>query len=972
MLSRGLLVSLVLSALAFTARAQYSEPVLVFLGDPGRPASGNVMATSSALGDDLFLAPVVAVPKLSDNGVFPWVIIEVPGGEPIMLPLTNFVGDLLPGHGSSGDLNGDGSDDFVTANGAGSVSLYTGVTGPDLTGPINTDIPGSQGPFRIVTLDLDASPRDDLAVGDHAGVRLLLNLGNGQFQDKTPGQVALPMDTLRDIATGNVNGDGMDDLVLVSGSGTSGLVQVFRQGGTSASGFTQVHSFSPGMAVASAKLVDFDGNGFDDLILALHEFTTAPPYRGYLNIYLNPGDGVFPPVANFSMQRQSTTGVLPTFGAAGDMDEDGDIDMVYSENDSIAYPPGTFAQYNPPVVLVWCKNFYGQGTPSVIFETRATRYVGKAVDPIIVDFPTDPGAAPGLTESSLAAADGDLDMALTWRSDQAAGTSSPDEDDPATYLGAWINGPAPFPVDPKPVQFATGLRPGDGDSGEVGDIVGGGSVEPGPGDSVSNGPDVVVPNLLSNSITVALGDGEGTFPMVFDIDDIATTAPPGYAGGPRTCLLDDLTGDGFDDCVTYSEFRISGDWASQLTQLVSDGTGELLKVQEIALDHAGEASLGDIDDDGFVDAVVTRRRGALAPHDIEIHFGDGSGELDLSASPVQVMLRNGAKLTGGIDIGDVDIDGDLDVASTYSKPAKFQQPGGGQPGGPGDGPLTQAGVVLFRNDWPSASTLVPIFTLFVTAGGTPDVESVVLGQVGGSAWPDVSVGHRTGAMWHGRGLGTGSFTPTAIDSESATVGGGSLALADIDDNGLLDIVSHKGELAKQAVVQVHKSDGSADFQVREIGGWCPADIDGGTRPVLADLNMNGQVDLCIAHPNDSVTVLLNDGFGLTESAGDPGPGAPGLRVGGLPFPGGTLRLRVAAAAGAMGAVIAGPPPAPGAPLSAGTLLVLLPFRADAAGEAELWLQLPADFEPALEALAVQVLVPGAGASSVLTLPLARS
>jgi len=249
---------------------------------------------------------------------------------------------------------------------------------------------------------------------------------------------------------------------------------------------------------------------------------------------------------------------------------------------------------------------------------------------------------------------------------------------------------------------------------------------------------------------------------------------------------------------------------------------------------------GDVNGDGHTDVVVTRRRGLSATQDLAVYRGTGSG----TVSPTPVVYPSGAILTGGLALRDVDNDGDLDPVTTYATVNGLGQP-------------TAAGVLVYRNQLPTQA-FSPLASSWPTPAVVPDIESLVLGQIGGSSAPDVAVGHLDGTLWYGTGIGDARFAPQTIDVESRDTGGGSLGLADVDGNGLLDIVSCKGEESGQAVVQVHRAMGSNNFAVSEIAGWCPQDLDGGTRPLLGDVDGGNDVELIVVHPSNSATVLRNE------------------------------------------------------------------------------------------------------------------
>jgi hypothetical protein len=551
---------------------------------------------------------------------------------------------------------------------------------------------------------------------------------------------------------------------------------------------------------------------------------------------LNPDDGNgtssgnFSHTSNYSFTRWSSTGTVPTFGAAGRIDSDDDLDLVFTENDNIAYPPGSFDQFNPPLSLLYVENRLNENPPTIGFAMRSTRFTGKAVDPIFMES-NGPSISP-FPDNLL----------LTWSTDQNAGMGTEglpdaDEDLELSFSATGTGNGDQFDV-PSHVSFATGPMPGDGATADVAIGTSG----------AGHALDLVVPSLSGNSLTVALGDGVGGFDDRSEVTNIATP-PPSYVGGPRRVVLTDLTHDGFADAVVLSDYMDSiggSDWASVITVLHSNGHTGLFKVEERSLEHSGEMAVADIDGDGNKDVVVTRRLGTGAPHDIQVHFGDADGGLDKQRAPYAVGLDSGpAGLTGGLDIADVDGDSDPDVVVSYARlidPVAW---------------TIRSGVVVFRNDWSSTQSLRPVENVFSTGAVVPDVESLVLGQVNGTSDIDVAVGLRDGTLLFAQGDGTAQgFVQQPIDIESSTQGGGSLALADLDRNSQMDIVSCKGWPAKQSVVQVLLASTDNDFAVSELAGWNPEDYDGAIRPIVGDFDGDGWPDIALVHYVGEVTVLL--------------------------------------------------------------------------------------------------------------------
>ncbi len=200
-------------------------------------------------------------------------VLDSKTGQPIAGPLGNFFAYDVQFTGgvsvASGDVDGDGRADVITAAGAGGgphVKVYSGRTG-EVIGQFFAFAPEFTGGVSVGAADFTGDGKADLLVGAGAGgsphVRVFdLNAAGGPadvrnffaFDVGFPGGANVSTDW----KAGDVTGDGVPDIVVGRGAGAGSLVRVF-DGVT-----TQLHAeFSPfgtamtaGVVTAAAFVTD--------------------------------------------------------------------------------------------------------------------------------------------------------------------------------------------------------------------------------------------------------------------------------------------------------------------------------------------------------------------------------------------------------------------------------------------------------------------------------------------------------------------------------------------------------------------------------------------------------------------------------------------------------------------------------------------------------------------------------------------
>jgi len=728
----------------------------------------------------------IVVADLTGNGIpdlvvshFSATVVDVlmGNGDGTFQPTREFPVGSRPYGLAVADLTGDGKPDIVTSDyrdNEVSVLLNqgNGEFGPPRTYPVG------KGPNEVQVADLNGDGIPDIVTANYGSdtVSVLLGTGNGTFQ---PAQSFAAGSGPASVAVADLYGDGNLDLVV--GNRNASTVTVLSGNGDGT--FQAPVTLGAGKDRYSAAVADLTGDGSLDVI-------TTSVLNNTVTVQLGNGDGTFGPGETVSV------GPAPTSVAVADLNGDGRPDLVTTNS-------------NGNSVSVLLGN--GDGT----FNVQQTFPVGRSPrDVVVADLTGD-----GIPDLVVANYNDDTVSVLLGRGD---GTFLPQEvfpvgEKPYSLTVADVNG------DGKPdiivansasdtvsvllnlggtnnhvnfapwMTFPTGKQPF---SVAIADIN---------GDGIA---DIITANAASNTVSVLMGNGNGTFRP-------AQT----YAVGsrPYSVAVADLTGDGEPDIVTTD---YGGD---SVSVLLNNGDGTFAKQQTFTTDLSPvQTVVADVNGDGRPDLVT------VSNHDsaIGILLGKGNGTFEPSAA-------GGVGLTNTPLLADFNGDGIPDTVV-----------------------LDRSGNILYREGLPGeADTFAPPVIL---NAGRP-ARAVTILQIGSQFAIAAADAHYDPTRSTDQFLFTVSIYTISADGDvsrttafSTTSLPTSLTAADLTGNGLDDLIAANA-LDNSVTIAFQTPTGGFSSPLTVPTGIAPSDI------TVGDVNGDGLPDIIVSDQSSGdMTVLLNN------------------------------------------------------------------------------------------------------------------
>ncbi len=229
----------------------------------------------------------------------------------------------------AGDVDGDGDLDLVALNyntGGSNGKISVRLNGGDATGSNTGVFSGTQDvmvgltPSDVALGDVDGDGDLDMLVVNYATGTASVRLNNGSGLFGGTGSVALGTNT-NSLTLGDIDGDGDLDLLATNSNIAAGasVVQVRLNNGSGTFSGTQTVSVED--LASTVRLADVDNDGDLDLLTANYSAYTV-------SVRLNGGNGLGTNTGVFSGGSSVAVGSRPGGLALGDVDGDGDVDLL--------------------------------------------------------------------------------------------------------------------------------------------------------------------------------------------------------------------------------------------------------------------------------------------------------------------------------------------------------------------------------------------------------------------------------------------------------------------------------------------------------------------------------------------------------------------------------------------------------------------------------------------------------------------